>query len=227
MTASDFDLNEWAGSSARRQAALATGSSHVAMSRHRYDGPRQDAVSELDVPELLYPSQWAERPQRCWNCGAGRASFETTPPYGLVKQGESSCFVCSRVVVRWKDDKTRRPVLTVADLAPAPRGRPPMKRRTPVTDPTERPCLDCTERIAVINRDRCRACSKARREAGRAGSLFRRVMTTGEPMERVVLQRILGLTQSGLASAVERARSHGVRLTTTSRGWLTLEDAPR
>ena len=38
----------------------------------------------------------------------GRAAFETTPPYGFVKRGESACFVCSRVVVRWRADGSRR-----------------------------------------------------------------------------------------------------------------------
>lgn len=121
----DFDIADLLDREDRRQRALNTGSRHI-VPGPRWQGPRADAVSELDVPELLYPSQWAERPARCWNCGAGRAGFETHPPYGLEPKGESVCMTCSRIVARWKDDKTRPVPLTHEQIHPK-RGRPPTR----------------------------------------------------------------------------------------------------
>lgn len=72
-----------------------------------YVGPRPDATSPLDRPELLWPSRRASIPRSCWHCGAGSTMFDTDPPYGLVKTGQVTCLACSRVVVRLKADGTR------------------------------------------------------------------------------------------------------------------------
>lgn len=103
-----FDIAEILETATRRERALLAGSTHVPVALRSAPGPRPDAVSPLDRPLLLWPSERRLVPARCWNCGAGRANFETKAPYGLQKVGEIECGPCSRVVVRLKADGTRR-----------------------------------------------------------------------------------------------------------------------
>lgn len=102
----DFNLDEIIDRETRR-ARASVGSHHANAGGPRWQGPRADAVSPNDRPELRWPSQRHLVPSRCWNCGASRANYDTTPPYGLVKRGETTCMTCSRVVVRWRPDGSR------------------------------------------------------------------------------------------------------------------------
>ena len=102
-----FDLAEILEQAARRERALLAGSTHVPVALRSAPGKRDDAVSPLDRPLLLWPSERGQVPSRCWNCNAGRANFETKAPYGLVKVGVVSCLLCSRVQVNLRADGTR------------------------------------------------------------------------------------------------------------------------
>lgn len=124
MTA--FDIEEILERETRRAQALNAGSMHVPAFLRSEKGPLPGAVSELDAPLLLWPSQRHLMPRRCPNedCGVGSANFDTDPPYGRSRHGATTCMLCSRTVVRWKDDRTRPVPLTDDDLMPR-RGRPP------------------------------------------------------------------------------------------------------
>lgn len=122
----DLRLDEIIEAATRRERALAAGSTHVPADARSDRGPRPDAVSSLDAPEILWPLQKDQLPPRCENCGAGRASFEITPPYGSVRYGDATCLMCTRVVRRLKSDALRRMSMTDGDLNPK-RGRPPGK----------------------------------------------------------------------------------------------------
>lgn len=101
-----FDIADLIATATRREMAL-RGSLVTTRNPKAYVGPRDDAVSSLDRPELLWPSERRSIPERCWNCGVGRANFETKAPYGLRKVGEIVCGPCSRTIVRLRADGTR------------------------------------------------------------------------------------------------------------------------
>ena len=103
-----FDLDAILEREARRARALVAGSKHTGPDGPRWQGPRADAVSELDAPELLWPTERARVPARCLNCGAGRAAFVVTAPYGFTRRGSIDCLMCNRTLARLRDDKTRR-----------------------------------------------------------------------------------------------------------------------
>ena len=123
----NFDIDALLDQCARRERAL-QGSQHVPTGYGRSTvnaGPRPDAVSPLDRPELLWPSERNKLPRRCWNCQAGSAHFDYgDAPYGLQKTGTVTCVTCSHVVVRLKADGIR-PVVLPPDPGPK-RGRPPV-----------------------------------------------------------------------------------------------------
>lgn len=103
-----IDLDAILDQAARRARALQ--GSHHANHQHRrsWEGPRADAESELDRPELLWPAQRRQVPARCHQCGAGRAMFDVDAPYGLRTRGDVTCLACTRVIVRLRADWTRR-----------------------------------------------------------------------------------------------------------------------
>jgi len=121
-----MNLDEILEAANRRRMALDAGSMHVPASLRSSKGPRPDAESSLDVPQLLWPLQRHLIPARCSHCGASGANFETDQPYGSIRHGEVRCLLCSRTVVRLKTDAFRPTVLTGEDLKPR-RGRPSRK----------------------------------------------------------------------------------------------------
>lgn len=102
-----IDFDELIEQLTRREWALNTGSSHIPRDQRANAGPRGDAESPLDRPELRWPSQRHQAPTRCHHCGAGGANLLTDPPHGTVKHGETTCLLCGRVSVRWRAERTR------------------------------------------------------------------------------------------------------------------------
>lgn len=121
---SAYDVAAIVEAANRRERGLKAGSTHIPLALRPPKGPRADADSPNDRPELRWPSERREVPRACWHCGAGGGMFEADLPHGLRKRGEIRCLLCSRVIVRLKADGTRP--IPLADDEPRPRrGHPP------------------------------------------------------------------------------------------------------
>lgn len=217
----NFDIRSLLEREDRRERALAAGSKHTGPDGPRWQGPRPDAVSELDVPELLYLSQWAERPARCWNCGAGRGGHIVTPPYGLEKVGHSVCLLCGRVTVRWRADGTRPLPLTRAQRFPK-RGRPPS-----ASPPGKGDCERCGAPTLSTRRPRCGTCVAvdAVNGATNANRLFA-LLRDGRLRQREDACRALAMTPASLQKAINTLRRRGEPIVCDGHGGVVLEARP-
>jgi len=217
MTA--YDIAALLDQAARREQAL-RGSQHNAHRQTSYAGPRPDAVSPLAAPEYLWPSQMDKKPKRCTYCSS--PGLSTDPPHGLVKFGETTCLLCSCVVVRWRADGTRTIREIAADLgaiAPPKRGRPPRPK------PERGTCIRCDGETLSDKRQLCQVCIAAQASGGPS---FRRqlvdLLSDGQPRQRHELCRALGMTRDQLRKAITRAREAGAPVTTHGRyGPISLE----
>lgn len=138
-----LDLDALIEERTRRELALRGNHADVAHGESK-SGVREDAQSSADRPTILWPDQRHLVPRRCWHCGANRANFETNEPYGTVKRGEITCWVCSRLQVNLKDAGTQS---SPARSVPAP---------------IENSCAACGERPRAGDRTICGPCHHAR-----------------------------------------------------------------
>jgi hypothetical protein len=211
---------------ARRRELALSGSSHLPTRTPAHAGPRPDAVSPLTAPELRWPSQQDKLPKRCTYCGS--PGLSTDPPYGLVKFGETTCLLCSRVVVRWKADGTRSIRELAANLGvigPAKRGRPPTPWTATLREKTQAPqrlCADNCGRPPRNGRLRCSSCQHKRAD-DQFHRVLVRVMTPGVPMPSWKIQALLGVQGYSIGRIVQRARLAGARITRVKHGWFRLE----
>ena len=206
----------------RREQALLAGSTHISMAHRAPAGPLPDAVSPLDVPELLWPSERHLVPQCCTNCQASRAAFVTSAPYGLVKVGSIECFLCTRTIVRLRSDGCRDLLARLRNEGPPKRGRPP--KSVPVTGA----CIRCGSETLSPKRQLCQACI-AEKTFG-APSLRRQLvgyLADGQPRSRQGICHALGMTRDQLRKAITRAHEAGDLITTRGRyGRISLEPEP-
>lgn len=203
-----LDLDALIERETRRRVALDQATSAQAHTARGWAGKRADAASSNDRPELIWPDQRYRLPGRCWNCGATPASFETDPPYGTVRRGETTCLLCSRVVVRWKSVAPRPVVLAPeASLAPK-RGRPPGTATVPADD---RPrCAVCRRRAARPGRSNCRACIVGlRTDRRQIEARLLELLAERGPITREALCAELGIDEQVLKTTLGAARYHG------------------
>lgn len=197
MTA--YDVAELIETATRRELAL-KGSLVTTRNPKAYVGPRPDAVSPLDRPEIRWPSERHLVPERCWNCGTGRLNFDIDAPYGLRKAGEVTCRSCSRVQVRLKADNTERaplPPPTPEELTPR-RGRPPK--------PVPPPAFVCVACGAPSRKRHCLACTNAERAKW---PRLVALLADGLPMRAQDIKAALGISDESLRQFVHKARLAG------------------
>jgi hypothetical protein len=242
----DFDLNEIIERETRREAALAAGSMHVPLAMRSAAGPLPDAVSPLDAPELLWPTERAKVPERCPNCGAGRSSFVVSADgFALSKCGEVSCLMCTRTIVRLKDDKTRAlfekpvpvrcdthgvehssldacPACTRADQQREANRLYRARLREQAKLQPFRPCRICGTRQSRPDRASCRPCGLDR-QAERNHRRLAQVMVPGVPMPSRQIRSLLGIRDTSITRIIERARRTGVPIVRVRHGWFVLE----
>lgn len=228
MIAPDAGIRGLLEAARRRERAL-SGSSHLPTRTPAHAGRRSDAISPLEAPELRWPSQQHLTPRQCPHCRS--FGLSTDPPDGFAPFGETTCLLCSRVVVRWKADGTRSIREVAADLGvigPAKRGRPTTPWTATLRETQQAPqrlCIDNCNRPARDGRLRCSSCQHKRAD-DQFHRVLIRVMTPGVPMPSWKIQALLGVQGYSIGRIVQRARLAGARITRVKHGWFRLEIVP-
>lgn len=220
----EIDLEAIIEQERRRVAAMSNATSAQARNQTVHDGRRADAESPNDRPCLIWPDQRHLLPPRCHHCGAGRANFETRPPYGMIKRGETTCLVCSRVEVTWRALVPKPAPLSPEESLAPKRGRPPGPSTEAYRAPTPY-CSDCRVRVARVGSAYCKVCAPAhRRPVDTMPDRLLALLKDGRTVPRDDLIDALDITPNHLKSVLRALRLRGQDVQFTGDGYVLKGD---
>lgn len=175
---------------------------------------------------------WSERRGTWWTgvgrrCPACNGALYAVPPVAETRHGVTpgriACLLCGREAADVLD--VRPPVLTAADLAPAPRGRPPKDEDAAPPKRTRKLCPDCGVVRLSQRAVRCLDCSRRRREERAMTTRAVLALSDGRPWSAVALCELLGATPGTLRHVIRKARLRGCVIRRAARRSYVLEMA--